>query len=65
METTNETASEGAWPLTDLEAAARDMLDVGFWESAEEEEVERAVADSVPTVPTLADVPEAAYTVDE
>ncbi|MES2459054.1 MAG: hypothetical protein V4671_00615 [Armatimonadota bacterium] len=34
----NENTLDGGWTTTDLEAAARDLLDVGVWETAEEEE---------------------------
>jgi hypothetical protein len=43
---------ETAWSVTDIEVTARDLLDVGVWETAEEEEEEeRASMDIAPAAP--------------
>jgi len=38
MDTKDEITPGGIWQITEIEVAARDIVDLGIWEAAEEEE---------------------------
>ena len=63
MKSQKASVRETAWSVTDIEVTARDLVDVGVWETAEEEEeAERARTDTTPEAVLSAGLPEPAAT---